>query len=262
MGEISALVLWKQGHYLGACTTQHNLNCQKFNDDTPRAAWLSNASYCCGGDESYKVTMTKPNDPNALSGVWVVEDGLAYFLDGLVSDVVAKCNVCCGTSSVVTPVYNGVFPAILLPLAKVYTVSRTDAGTFLAFERFSVDYMNWIIDGTMLRTAYSGGVSTYVFQSYANKVAPHGTDTVVQTPRVFTSNTAPSLTGGNVFIVGGVVDNQSYSVRGTTSLATTVTALSADPVAKLFGTWAVAGSTITLTSTLNNYGTVVITQGP
>lgn len=261
MSEISATVLYKQGHYLGACAIQHNLNCAIFNDDTPRDAWLSNMSACCGGDEAYKVTMTKPiGDPNALSGVWVVEGSVGYFLDGVASDVVAKCNVCCGNSSAVTPVYNGTFPPILLPLAKTYTVTRTDLGNFMAYSRFEVDYMDDIIDGTVLRTAYTSGVSTYVFQSYNIAVIPQRGDTVVQTARVFTSNTAPSLSGSNVYFMSGSVDNQAYNVRGTTSLSTTVTALNADALAKTFGTWAVAGSTITLTSTTNNYATLVLGQ--
>lgn len=257
--QISAVVIWKNGHYLGTCTTLHTLNCNLFNNDTPKAAWLSNMSYCCGGDEAYKLTFSKPkNDPNALSGTFIVEDGLGYFVDGVVSDVIAKCDACCGDNVAVTPVYNGTFPAILLPLAKTYTVTRADDGTFRANEKFRIDYMDWIIDGS-LTSSRSGSNTIYVFTAYYDPI-PQGPDTIVETPRVFTSNTAPSLSGSNVFQVTGLVDNVAYNVKGATTLAATVTILNADALAKTFGTWSVSGSTLVLTTTSANYATIVLGQ--
>lgn len=258
MSQISVVLLFKQGHFLGACTTPQALNTALFTEG-PKACWLSKTAYCCGGDEAYKLTFSKPADINALSGVFVAEAGIGYVIDGTVSDVIAKANGCCGDNAVVTPVYNGTFPAIVFPLAKTYTITRTDNGDLMASDKLMVDYMKYIIDGTYLKTAYSGGVSTYVFQSYSDPI-PQGGDTIVETARVFTSNTAPSLTGSNVFLVTGVMDGVAYSLRGTTALSSTVTALNADPVISLYGTWSVSGSTIVLTTKAVDRGTIVIGQ--
>lgn len=258
MGTITAVVIWKQGHFVGQCVTPQALNSARFTEG-PKAAWLSSASYCCGGDEAYKLTYSNPNDINALTGVFVAEDGIGYFLDGTVADVIAKANGCCGDAAAVTPIYNGVFPAVVLPLAKTYTVVRADNGDLMASDKFMVDYMKWIIDGTYLKTAYSGGNSTYVFQSYSDPIQ-QGNDTITETARVFTSNTAPSLTGSNVFNITGVLDSVPYILKGTTALSSTVTALNADTVLGAKGTWAVAGSTITLTTTKLDRGTIVIGQ--
>ncbi len=258
MSQITAIVIWKQGHYTGACLTPTSLNADRFTEG-PKAAWLSSTSYCCGGDEALKLELSNPNDINALSGVFVAEDGIGYFLDGTVADAVAKANGCCGTNAAVTPIYNGVYPSVVLPTATVYTVTRTDNGGLMDSDRFMVDYMKWIIDGTYLKTGYSNGVSTYSFQSYSDPI-PQGGDTIVETPRVFTSNTAPALTGSNVFTVNYRTDTVAASFKGATTLAATVTALNADATASSQGTWSVSGSTILLTSTVTDSGSVVLAQ--
>lgn len=258
MGTISAVIIWKNGHFSGSCNTPQSLNSERFTEG-PKKAWLSNLSYCCGGDEAYKLEVDNPNDINALTGVFVAQDGIGFFIDGTVADVIAKSNVCCGEDATVTPIYNGVFPAIVLPLAKTYTITRADNGDLMAADKFMVDYMKYIIDGSYLKTGYSGGNSTYVFQSYHDPIQ-HGSDTIVETARVFTSNTAPSLSGSNVFRITGVLDSVAYDFRGTTALGSTVTALTADTVLGPKGTWAVAGSTITLTTKVLDRGTIVIGQ--
>lgn len=258
MTQISALIIWKQGHFVGKCTTPQALNSALFSEG-PKPAWLSSASYCCGGDEAYKLTFAKPNDINALSGVFVAEQGVGYFIDGAVADVIAKSNGCCGDAAAVTPIYNGTFPAIILPLAKTYTITRADNGQLLDSERFMIDYMKWIIDGTYLKTAYDGTNSTYVFQSYSDPIQ-QGADTIVETPRVMTSNTAPSLTGSNVFRISGVADTVPYDVKGATTLAGSVTILNADAAAKLLGTWSNDSTHIILTTTKVDRATVVLGQ--
>lgn len=257
---ITANVIMKNGHFVGNCVTPQGLNPNLFTEG-PKPAWLSKTSYCCGGDEAYKLTFSNPNDINALSGVFVAEGGDGYFLDGAISDVVSKANGCCGTNAAVTPIYDGVYPTVILPQATTYTVTRTDGGTFLDLERFMVDYMQWIIDGSLTKTSYtpSTGVAVYAFQSYSDPI-PQGADSIVETARVFNSNTPPTLTGSNVFSVAYRTDTLAGSVKGATSLAGTVTALNADATASQAGTWSTAGGLIVLTSTKTNSGSVIVTQ--
>jgi hypothetical protein len=264
MSQISVQVIWKNGAFLKPCQGLQSVNCAVFTD-SPRYAWLFRNPYYRGaGDEQYQLTFTNPKSVNAISGVFVSEAGIGKLLDAAlngvtdINAVVNSCNVCCGSSAVVAGKYNGTYPGYVDPLAKTYTVTRTDDSSMLAQEKFELDYL-LLISGTLLKTGYANGQSTYAFQAYTDPV-PVLTDTIVETPRVFTSNTAPSLSGSNVFQASGVADGQAYNVKGTTSLAGTVTALTADTIASTLGTWSISGSTIVLTTTTVDYATIVLGQ--
>lgn len=263
MSQIKAQVIWKDGVFIAACAASQSLNCDLFTQSAV-PAWLKINRMYLGENERYELTFTDPGTQNSISGIFVQEAGVGILVDAAltsggatdVAAIIAACGVCCGNSAVVAGKYNGVYPAYVAPLAKTYTVVRTDAGDMFAQETFSLDYL-LLISGTLRSTSYSGGQSTYTFQAYTDPVAI-GTDVITETARVFTSNTAPSLSS-QVFNTAGVVDGQPYSVKASTTLSSMVIALQADTIAGSFGTWAVAGSTITLTTSTKDYGTVVIT---
>lgn len=263
MSEIKVQVIWKNGVFLKACQSTQGLNCALFTNSA-RIAWLKVNQQYNGTDEKYEITFKDPKSVNAIKGVWVEVAGVGMLLDAAlngvidVNAVIDNCNGCCGTDATVAGFYNGTYPAFVDPLAKTYTIVRTDDGSMLAQETFMLDYL-LMISGSLTKTSYSGTQSTYVFKAYSDPVAI-GTDTITETARVFTSNAAPSLTGSNVLNASGIVDGQAYHVKGGTTVTLTVTALNADTITSPMGTWAVAGSTITLTTLIHDYGTIVLGQ--
>lgn len=260
MGFISAKVLYKNEEFL-ACTTSALINTALVNSD-PKVAWIFPNGY-----GYYELTFSNPNNPAGLTGVWITEGVQGQLIDGALSDVQTLLSAGTGT---VTPIYNGVFPTVVDPTLAVYTINRTDDGSIAAMQDFMLAYLQWAQPGTIQRTTYSGGVSTYAFSSYSDPTL-QGNDTLVsESARLFVTGTAGSLTTGNKWTVtawinGSAVLNASNvaGVAGTTNgaLSTVVTALTADTVYGALGIWSVVGSTIQLSTTTVDDVSLVLTQG-
>lgn len=258
MGFISAKLLFKNEEFL-ACTKSVLVNSALVSPD-PKVAWIYPNGY-----GYYQITFTDPANPAGLTGVWVTEQGQGMLLDGTLADVQAGLSACCSsTPVVVTPVYNGVFPAIVDPSLATYTYTRTDDGTIADLQDFMLAYLKWVVPGTIQRTTYSGGVSTYAFQSYTDPTL-QGNDTFVsESSRVFNSNVPAALVSGNKYSLVAVINGSSVgtAVSGTTdgALSTLVTALTASGVYGPLGTWSTTGGLIRLTTTAVDSVNLTVTQ--
>lgn len=261
---VQASVLYQNEEFLGICPTPKSFNCDRVQG-TPRAAWLiqSPDSY-----EQYRVTFDNPNDVNALTGVWISYDGVGFFLNAAsVAAWVTACNTCCGSSPVVAPLY-ATLPLYIQPLAATYTITREEDNSSVAFDDFARDYLKYIISGTLLKTAYSGGRATYTFSSYKDPI-PLGPDVLHsttadivtgETSRVFTSNTvATSPGGGNSYFMAVNADGVQEAVLENATLAGLVTAANADAKLGALGTWSTASGTMILTTTAVYGARIVVT---
>lgn len=259
MGFISAKILYKNEEFL-ACTKSALINTQQVLED-PKVAWIYPNGY-----GYYQLTFADPQNPAALTGVWITEGPQGQLIDGALSDVQTLLSAGTGT---VTPIYNGVFPANTSPTLATYTIDRTDDGTITAMQDFMLAYIDWAQPGTLQRSSYTSGVSRYVFQSYTDP-SIQGNDTLVsESARIFTSNVPASLTTGNKYtltatINGSPVLNASggVGVAGTTdgALSTVVTALTADSVYGALGTWSVVSGAIQLSTTTVDAVSLAVTQ--
>lgn len=229
-------------------------------NNTPTPCWLVRNPYCCGGDEELQLEFKKPaSDINVIQGVWIQYGADGCMIDGSITDVVAKMGGCCGTGATVIQNYPTGLPAWQAPVAKTYTLTRTDDGSIQAQTDAELAYLKFLVPNSFSRTGYSAGVATYVFQAYQDP-SPQGTDTIVETARVFTSNAHPTLSGANVYNISGVADGDAYHVKGTTTFGDLATLLNGDPILGTYGTWAIAGTTVTLTTKVKDVATLVLGQ--
>jgi hypothetical protein len=262
MGSIQAKKIFQNEHLIFNRPGTSIITNEQINN-TPTVAWLVRNPYCCGGDEELQLTFEQPeSDINVIKGVYIQMGADGFLIDGNIDDVASKLGGCCGQNAVVTQNYPNGLPAWQAPVAKTYTLSRTDDGTISAAAQAELDYFDGQIPGSFIISAAHNtgtGISTYQFQAYKDP-KPQGTDTFVETARVFNSNTAPTLTGSNVFNLSGVVDGDNIDVKGSTTLASLVTALTADDVAGPMGTWSTASSKIVLTTTTKDVAVLVVGQ--
>lgn len=261
MGVIfKASVLYQNEEFLGSCTVLQSFNCALMQG-TPRLAWLVQSE----GIEQYKVTFTNPNDINALQGVWISIDGLGTLLNVATVDLVINaCNACCGSTPSLASAYASI-PAFIPPVAATYTMTREEDNGAVAFEDFALDYYKYIISGTLLRTAYSGGRATYTFSSYKDPI-PLGPDVLHsttadlltgETARVFTSNVPGAIPGGMTnYVLTVNADGTIYPTVQATTLAGVVTAANTAMGTTPGGTFSTSGGAILLTTT-SVYGAIL-----
>lgn len=246
MSFISAQKLYQNEEFVGGCPAAI-FNSERVHGQ-PRQAWIYPNGY------SYWIlTFKDPQREDALTGTWINEDEMGILLDGSVADVATALSSCCGnTPVVVTPLYNGIYPNVVDPQIATYTVTRVDDGSVTAMQDFMLAYARWIIsDATFQRSSYASGTSTYTFTSFRDPF-PQGNDVITsESARVYSSNTAAALTGGQTYSLHVLHDGDSVgsAIAGKASLAAVVTAAQADSVLGTYGTWSTASSKIILTTT-------------
>ena len=259
MAFASALILYQNENFVG-CTQTALIN-SNLVDNNPKQAWIYLNKY-----GYYMLTFNDPLNPTALTGVWVSEAGQGMLLDGALVGVQSALSSCCGsTPIVITPVYNGVFPPLTTPSLAVYTYTRIDDGTISDLQDFMLAYLDWAQPGTIQRTSYTSGVSTYAFSSYKDP-RPQGNDIFIsESARLFLSNVPASLVSGNKYTLTGYINGDLVGtpVSGTTNgaLSTLVTALTADGNYGPLGTYSVVGGAIQLSSTTQDAVNMTVTQG-
>jgi hypothetical protein len=248
-----ANVLWMNGQYFGNCSTKRTINipCDQLLS-SPVDAWVVRKPECCGNPEKYDVSMVNPNNVNALQGVWVAWPGFAAVIDAALADTTTKCNGCCGTNTDTVPILGNNVPDVVAEFDTSYSITRTDDGNQQAFNKFALDYYGQYNQGTLTRSNYAGGVSTYTFQAPKDP-KPQGTDAIsAETARVFDSNVAPAPSPNlkaQIWIDG--VGQLADKVAAT--LAALQAALAADANYNVYGTWTQSGGALHLSSqTVNN----------
>lgn len=272
MSHILVKKIYQDEQFIGLCNQVSTINTDRITDP-PREAWLIRKD----GPIQFNIDFKDPQDGSAIKGVWLGEGGKGILIDGTLADVQAKINECCGENVTVTPVYNGVYPALFAPVAKTYTVTRVEDGSFLNQKDMLLAYSPWIINNTFARTSRNEvtKTSTYTFQSYsdprAQAVAKNGTvvvDSVTQTALTFDSNTVAAAPGaGNhyelVVKVEGLTIGTPTPIENATSIASLVTALNANATYTAAGTYTAIGTTaVRLSSTSADHATLVIAVVP
>jgi len=261
---VNAKVIFNNEMFVGCFNEFRPINCDKITG-TPRTAWLVRTD----GELEYSIVFQQPIGQGALEGVWIGLDGQGMLVDGTVADFVAKCNSCCGDEPEVTPSYNGVFPDVVGPVAKEYTVTRTDAGTPTAINKFGLDYQKWIIPSSLYVSSRNTGtgVTTYKFKAYSDAIPQKfgaTTDGVTQTALVFNSNVPGALTSGHHYHVEVFADGVRLGTgkdgAADGSLTTVVALLDADPVFSAKGDYALATDKISLTTTNVDSAIITITK--
>lgn len=278
MELVTARKLWESGTFLGDCATAFVLNCKQINMNGPRLAWLVPVGGCCGLTGQYQLTMQNPNPGNdgannaagIIQGVWVEGvngSGGGALYDALtVAEITDACNACCdasGAVTVVAPKYNGTFPDVADVTPTLFTFTRADNGGVLDMQRFMLDYLGQYVEGTVIRTAYSGGNSTYTFTA-KDDPSKIGTDTYVETARTFDSNSVAAGGAGNHYTLQVVSDGTTQTLLDDdayNTIALLVTAAQADGTLGALGTWiAQSASVIRLSSTSVKTATLTITN--
>jgi hypothetical protein len=263
---VKAKVIFRGSEFVGCFDEFVPLNCDLMSG-SPKAAWLVRNPDTIRGNS---IELKQPTNGSALAGTWVTIAGEGLLIDGSVADLVAACNACCGDEPEITPVYNGVFPDPLSPVVKDYTVARTDGGRLKDFMQMNLDYQPWAIPDSMYISSRNEGtgVTTYKFQAYEDPrpLTPESTvtDTITQTPLVFSSNAPGALTTGNQWHVEVYADGMRLGTgkNGTTNgaLSTIDDLLNADPVFNVKGTYAFVTDHLTLSTTNTDFASIVVTQ--
>lgn len=263
---IMARKLWYDGELaIGNCEAV--FNCDTFIGTSPRNVWLTPINNCVG-NTAYALNLSLPNPlpGGSLQGVWLeFANGTGMVIDALsVEDVVTACNACCGTTTSVPPRYGGLIPVPFPLVASTYTFTRVDDGGWYAYNKASLDYWPGWITNTFSRISHDDttGVTTYSFSAYREPVWID-TDTFVSaTPRVFTSNVAPTLLGGQVYRLTVNADGANLvpSISATT-VPNLVTAATGRAAYSALGTYAAINTNtqITLTSSTVDQGGLTIT---
>lgn len=265
--RIQARKVWENSSIVLDITNDGQFFDSAMLTNNPKTAWIvKDKSYPFYDGASWEPTFQQPpNDINVVKGVWLEYGKTACLIDGSIDDVVSKFGACCGDDAVVTPNYPDGMPAYQAPVALSFTLLRTDDGSVAASAQAVLDYSGNgefkgnVLPGTFTKVSATSGVTTYTFKAYSMP-APQGSDSITETALVFQSNTAPSLSGSNVFQLQGVADGDSFNFKGTTALSSTVTALQADAVLGTYGTWSTASSKIVLTTTAKQEVTLLLGQ--
>lgn len=269
--SITARKLWENGTFVGKCATIFAFPCGRFTGSTPRLGYLIPLGGCCGNPEGYSLSMEDPypGDDAAktlngiITGIWLEFDGNGTLIDATtVADVVDECNACCDdTESAVTAKYSGVFPTKADVSATTWTIVRADNGGVLDLQRFMLDYLGKYVEGTLSRTLYAGGNSTYVFQA-VDDIHAIGADAATETARTFDSNAPGAIAGTSHYIANGVIngvtlptlDDDAYN-----ALSDVATAATGNTTWASFGTWSVVAGKLRLTSTTAVAASIVLT---
>lgn len=262
MGQITALVIWRNYHFVGKSIVPQTINCNLLAEGLKIAYLLPPAAWA--GQDEYTLSFANPkNIPGAIKGVFLMENGVPMILDAKdVQSVNAACGACCGDAADtnVAAVYNGVFPTNQAPTPTLFTVVRTDDGGSLAQNRFQVDYMAFIIDGSLSKTVNGDGTTTYKFNAFKDP-RPVGTDVITETPRVFLSANVPAHDAAKKYVIDVTVGADTTSVEGADdTLAAAVAAATANATLGAYGTWAVNGTKVQLTTTKVDDVTILVTQ--
>jgi hypothetical protein len=260
MNLVTATLLWKNGYFFGRSVTPYALNCALLTESA-RVAYLFPPTPECSQDE-YTLSFANPKkDPNVLTGIFVVENGVGMVLDlATVKELTDGCSACCDAQVALKSVYNGILPVRIAPLAATYTVVRADSGSYLDSERFQIDYMAFIIPNSFQKGANDGTNTTYTFKAYKDPLKV-GTDTITETARVFQSNDTASVTlgAGEVYNLTGNADGKAVHVKGAANTLTALlTAIQADAVTGPLGTWSIVSNKIQLSSTSVNAAGLVL----
>lgn len=261
MAFINAKVIYKNDEFVG-CTTSTSINSALVRG-TPQQAWISQ-----NRTGFYELTFKDPHTPSTLVGTWITEGDQGMLIDGSVASVNSALSQCCGTDPItVTGPYAAGFPAIVGPTLTLYTFTRTDDGDIGAMEDFMLAYLQWVDPGSLQRTLYSGGVSTYTFNSYTDPT-PQGNDSKTgETARVFQSNAPGALTSGYHYLLTGWINGELIGTpiagAADAALSTIATAATSDASFGPLGTWSIVSSKVQLsTSTVDNVSLVVTQVAP
>lgn len=238
-------------------------------NNTPTTAWLTRNRHYPEGDAALQLTFEQPaDDINVIKGVWIQMGADGFLIDGNVDDVADKLGGCCGDDAVVTQNYAAGLPPYQAPVLKTYTLVRLDDGTLAAANQAELDYSGnpsgnvqpGAVPFSFVSRNSGAGTTTYTFQAYENP-SPMGTDTITETALVYTSNVYnTALSGSNVYILTGEVDGDTFSKKGSTSIASLVTALNTDTLLGTYGTWSASGNSIVLTTTAKQFAMLVLGQ--
>lgn len=148
-----------------------SLNCLQFAEASPKKAWLkrTNALGVAGGSMVTYLLSFDENDPefdsNTLQGVAVQQNGALYLIDAVsVDNVLQTCDACCDAGSTsVTPFYTSGIPPFSIPVVQEFDIVREDDGTPDAFNRFSIDYMDYSISDPVIKSRVDGETTYTVF---------------------------------------------------------------------------------------------------
>lgn len=263
---VKAKVIFRGSTFVGCFNEFVPLNCDLLSG-TPKPAWLTRSPDSIRGNS---IEFVQPKNASALAGTWVTIAGEGLLIDGSVADLVEACNSCCGDEPTITPVYNGTFPDALGLVVKEYTIARTDGGRIKDYTQMLWDYQPYEIPDSLYVSSRNegSGVTTYKLKAYEDPrpmtPASTVTDTITQTPLVFSSNAPGALTTGNQWHVEVYADGQRLGTgkNGTTNgaLSTLPALLNADPVFNVKGTYAFVTDHLTLSTTNADFVSIVVTQ--
>lgn len=276
MDFILARKLFAEGQFVGDCDTDFAIPCKKISN-TPRLAYLVPTGGCCGYGVGYALTMQNPNpgddaaNANAgiLQGVFVEVDGIGSVYDAeTVADITDACNACCDAdpAPTVTAKYDGTFPNVSDIADTVWTLVKLDNGGVLDFQRTMLDYAGQYTEGTFKRTAYNTGTgeSTYTFSSSRTVAQMGAAVSLTETARTFDSNAVAAGGAGFHFKLVPIINGTTLAAKeddaynATSDLAT---ALNADAVYSVHGTWSAFSATvIRLSSTSVNTATLTLSN--
>lgn len=238
---VKARKLWENGT-LTSCA-DITFNCEGMG--LPRPAWLVPGIGGCLGNYNLLLNQPNPYPLNTLTGVYVDLPGdVSVVLDAAsVQNITDICNGCCGSVAMVTPNYNGIFPAVEEPVPGAIVFTRTDLGDWYALNRAQLQYGPQAITGTFNRIDYTAGVSTYKYSTYGIPVLVDGdTEVPGESNRVFVSAVLPATlpAGQQYYMQLFARDGSPLSdeVTAITNIANLLTAIQADPIDS-YGTWGI-----------------------
>lgn len=178
MNIIDAKVLFQNDTLVAECNRSMSLNCADFTMGSGKDAWIKRTQGCCGDQGFPALTFQDPQDSSAIHGIWVESSkGLfGILIDAATpADVNTACNACCGTSTTVTPVYNGTLPADTSGALSNFCITRSDDGSITAIQNAYLDYQGQY--ATIRLFSNASGVSKYSVTATVKPIAIN-TDTV------------------------------------------------------------------------------------
>lgn len=256
---ITVYKLWEDGVFTGSCPMQ--LNCDQLQGQPYRPAWLL-LTGCCS-PVNFQLTFREPPAGNYfLTGILVNYKRSVIILDAVsIEALVAACDLCCGPDDVIVPgIYNGILPPLPVPPElTLYMIEREDNGSISAFNKVLRDYYGqYSMYYPLNRISYENGVSTYSF--YSDKIpyaiAP---DTVGLFSADYETNDAPTLGGGQWYVLGGTLGGAPIIPLKATTLDGIVELANQLDYFIAAGTWVVDGEKIRLLGSPYSSGALTLT---